>query len=135
MLKFKHYLVLVWVAATACTTANGLDAINIEHDGIQRSSTKDSSLVGIGKSKIAFGDSILTVDGQFRLVRSAKLILIPAATGTDQKFRAEPTSISLVALGQISLRLQGAKRGTYRARKAVYLFKEDRWLLDGKSLN
>jgi hypothetical protein len=126
--KFLAFAMLSVLAAASPVDLpeNGQDWMEINHDGVMQFSKGGASLNAIGKSELTIGNHLLTVDGQFRIFGSTKL----SRSKKRGDFRAKPVLISLVAVGDIHVKSVAGSSASKSAKKAVYLFKESRWILD-----
>ncbi len=124
----------LWLAAAGVVAGGEADVseMRIRHSGTASFGKRGMSFAGIGTTEFRWEDFVLSVKGQFRMQGSARVAR--SLPGERKKFRVTPGWISLVALGDVTLELPGAEPQRFRAAKAVYLFAEDRWLLDGGEL-
>ncbi len=87
---------------------------------------------GIGKTLINHDDFELSVDGQFQMIGSSRLVRQPGNTFRN-RIQTDPVCVSIVAIGKVCLKL--AKTGeTFSAGTAVYRVSERSWILDGMPL-
>ena len=87
---------------------------------------------GIGKSVLVHDGFELSVDGQFQIIGSSRLIR-ESGKGRRRRYRAEPVCVSIVALGDVSLFFP-ATGERLRAARAVYRIRDRSWILDGTPL-
>jgi len=114
------------VAAAVETHSN---AFRLQHDGLLRSTKSAASMRGIGKTHISHTDFELSVDGQFQMIGSARLVREPG-NGQEKRFQTEPVCVNIVAIGKVLLKFPGTGE-TFSAGIAVYRVSERSWILDG----
>lgn len=104
----------------------------LQHDGLLRCSKPAASMRAIGKSLMLYDDFELSVDGQFQMIGSSRLVRQPG-NGPGKPFQTEPACVSIVALGNVRLKFPETGE-TFVARTAVFRMSERSWILDGVPL-
>lgn len=138
-ITLSSLLTAISLAATGVACGNGGIAgdFHINHNGIMRGSAQGMSIHGIGDSRIATSEFVMSVRGQFKMLASAKLTRQGQPLAAGGRPKATQQWVSLVAHGEIQLEIPGvagAPAVIHHARTAVYRVSEKRWILDSREL-
>ena len=109
-----------------------IDEYEIIHDGLLQSKKKSNSLRGIGDSILRFDDYELEVDGQFQIIGSSGIVQ-KSIIGRSKKLIFKPTIISIVASGDVKLRICNSGE-VFIGKTAVYHVGKKLWSIDGLPL-
>ena len=109
-----------------------IDEYEIIHDGLLQSKKESNSLRGIGDSILRFDDYELAVDGQFQIVGSSAIVQ-KSIIGRSKKLILNPTIISIVASGDVKLRIFNSGE-VFNGKTAVYHVGKKLWSIDGLPL-
>lgn len=118
--------------ALAAGTGPATHPFQLQHDGLLKFTKPAASMRGIGKTLMRHEDFELSVDGQFQMIGSSRLIRLPGSKLANH-IQTEPVCVSIVAIGKVQLKLSQTGK-TFSAGTAVYRVSERSWILDGAPL-